>query len=200
MSFAPMLSCSDGSCVHVNPDFVVAVEPESRLGPSSPHRPQACRVSLADGEQLDVPGAVDDVQRALGLVFIRLALFPSGTSIFLNTSLVLAVEDQSSGEPLVTRSLIMITMGRLSNSTDSVLAPAFMVRETAQQILEAIMAAGKAHSLSLGRAPDSNGRHNAAPSSRIFGPSIESPKIGGASSRRFSPSPSIRVKEKQLSV
>src|SRR5580658_5567893 len=155
MSFAPLLSCSDGSCVRVNPDFVVAVEPETRRDPSVSPRPRACRISLVDGEQLDVPAAADEVQRALGLVCIRLALFPSGAPVFLNPSLVLAVEDQSGGEPPETRSLVMINTGGLNNSAGHDLAPALVVRETAQQIMAAILAAEK--SPGPGRVPNRSG-------------------------------------------
>jgi hypothetical protein len=200
MSFATLFSCSDGSSVRVNPDFVVAVEPEGRLERSVPLRFRACRISLVDGEQFDVPCAPDEVQRTLGLNCIRLVLFPSGTLIFLNPSLVLAVEDLSGGEPLVTRSQVMIVMGGVNSNAGHDLAPAFMVRETAQQIMEAILAAKKAHAPGLVRVSDSREASNAAPCGRIFGPSIESPKTGAAGSRRFIPSPSIRVRDKQMSV
>jgi hypothetical protein len=141
MSFTQRLSCRDGSSVRVDPEFVVAVEPEGPDGPPVSRCRGACRVSLAGGEQLDVPGEVDEVQRTLGLVCIRLALFRNGRPIFLNPSLVLAVEDQSGGQPLVTKSLVTVIVGRFNDSTGRVLAPAFLVRETGQEILDAIQAA-----------------------------------------------------------
>jgi hypothetical protein len=145
MSFAPLLSCSDGSSVRVNPEFVVAVEPESRKEASASVRNRRCRVSLVDGEQFEVPGAAHEVQRILGLTCIRLSLYPGGTQIFLNPSLVLGVEDLSGGDPIVTKSLVLIVMGGLKNSAGHDLAPAFMVLETAQQIMDAILKADRAH-------------------------------------------------------
>jgi len=195
-----MFSCSDGSSVRVNPEFVVAVEPESWKEPPVSPRPRACKISLVDGEQLDVPGAADEVQRKLGLICVRLALYPSGTPVFLNPSLVLAVEDQSGGAPLVTRSLVMVVMGGVKSSAGHDLTPAFMVRETAQQIMEAVLAANKAHALGLGRVLDSRGPSIAAPCGRIFGPSIEGPKITEENGRRFISSPLVKAKSRPLSV
>jgi hypothetical protein len=197
MSFAPLLSCSDGSCVRVNPDFVVAVEPERR-DPSVSPRPRACRISLVDGEQIDVPGAADEVQRALGLICIRLALFPSGTPVFLNPSLVLAVEDQSGGKPLVTRSLVLIITGGLNNSAGHDLAPALVVRETAQQIMAAILAADKRPR--LGRTPDRSETLFAAPCEWATGPTVGGPRKGATDGRRFFASPMIRAKGKRMST
>jgi hypothetical protein len=157
MSLAPLLSCRDGSCVRVNPDLVVAVEPENRQEPSLSLRSGACRVSITDGKQLHVLGEADEVQGTLGLICIRLALFRSGTPILLNPSQVLAVEDQSCGEPLVTRSLVMFIMGRINDGAGHVLAPPVMVRETVQQIMEAITAANEAHARGLGQVPESCG-------------------------------------------
>lgn len=168
MSLAPLVSCRDGSCVRVNPDLVVAVEPKSWQEPSGSPCPVACRVSLAGGEQIDVLGEAVKVQRALGLIGIQLALFRSGTPIFLNPTLVLAIEDRSDGKPLVTRSLVMINIGRFNNIAGHVLAPPFMVRETAQQILDAISAAHVA--LGLGRGLDACGHGDSA----HFGASIRS--------------------------
>jgi hypothetical protein len=200
MSFAPILSCSDGSFARVNPDFVVAVEPESWKEPPASLRPRACKVSLVDGEQLDVPGAADEVQRKLGLICVRLALYPSGTPVFLNPSLVLAVEDQSGGAPLVTRSLVMVVMGGFKSSAGNDLTSTFMVRETAQQIMEAVLVANKAHAEGLGRALDSRGPSSAAPSSRIFGPSIECPRTIDENGRRSISSPLAKAKSGQLPV
>ena len=157
MSYAPLLSCRDGSSVRVNPSLVVAVEPEDRREPSLSFRPGACRVSIANGKQLDVVGGADEIQVSLGLICIKLALYSGGAPIFLNPALVLAVEDQSGGRPLVTRSLVMFVMGRPTNATGLVLAPPLMVRETAQQVMEAILAANDAHTRGLGRAPESCG-------------------------------------------
>jgi hypothetical protein len=147
----------------VNPDFVVAVEPEVQERASSSPRSHACRILLVDGEQLDVPGAPDEVQRTLGLICVRLASSPSGTPIFLNPSLVLAVEDQSGGVPLVTRSLVMIITGGLNSGAGHELAPPVMVRETVQEVMEAILEAEKAQARGQGRLHDRSGPVFAAP-------------------------------------
>src|ERR1700722_7430996 len=192
MSFAPLLSCSDGSSVRVNPDFVVAVEPETRQEASVSIRRRRCRVSLVDGEQFEVPAAADEVQRILGLTCIRLALYPSGTQIFLNPSLVLGVEDQSGGDPIVTKSLILIVMGRLNNSASHDLAPAIMVLETAQQIMDAILKADKAHPQGPRRGLDGRRPYYAPPYRRSVGPSAEGPRMETEASRRVISSPLIK--------
>jgi hypothetical protein len=195
-----MLSCSDGSSVRVNPEFVVAVEPESRKEASVSIRPRACRVSLVDGEQFEVPCAADEVQRILGLTCIRLALFPSGTQIFLNPSLVLGVEDLSGGDPIVTKSLVLIVMGGLNSSAGHDLAPAFMVLETAQQIMDAILKADKAHPEGPRRVLDGRRPYYVAPYRRSIGPRVESPRIETEANRRVISSPIIKSKRKHVSV
>jgi hypothetical protein len=200
MSFAPLLSCSDGSSVRVNPDFVVAVEPETLQEASVSIRRRRCRVSLVDGEQIEVPAAADEVQRILGLTCIRLALYPSGTQIFLNPSLVLGVEDLSGGDPVVTKSLVLIVMGGLNNSAGHDLAPAFMVLESAQEIMEAILKADRAHPEGPRRVLDGRRPYYAAPYRRSIGPGAESPRIETEASRPAISSPMIKAKRKHVSV
>lgn len=170
MSFDSLLSCRDGSCVRVNSDLVVAIEPESRQEPSLRPRPETCRVSIANGNQLDVLGEANVVQGTLGLICIRLTLFRGGSAIFLNPSLVFAVEDQSGGDPPVTRSLVRFIRGKFSPGAGHLMAPPLMVRETAWQVMEAISAADETHAQGLGRVLDSCGPCYTAPCGKAIGP------------------------------
>lgn len=141
MSFAPLLSSRDGSSVRVNSEPPFAIKRENRREPATLGRPGAGRVFSAAGERLDVPVEAHRVQHTVGPGLIKLVLCRGGTPIFLNPSLVLAIEDRSGGSPHATSSLVTITTSSFSTGAGHSLASPFMVRETAQQIMEAIMTA-----------------------------------------------------------
>ncbi len=145
MSFAPLLSSRDGSSARSNSEPAVSAKRESRREPMSARRKAGCRVAPRTEEPLVVPPVADTVQHAHGLGLIRLVLRREALPIFLNPSLVLAVEDRSGGTPHVTGSLVTITTSRLSTGSGYPLSSPFLVRETAQQVMDAILGAEIAH-------------------------------------------------------
>jgi hypothetical protein len=145
MSFSPAISAREATSARGAPESSVAAKRENPRDPATARRRGRYRSAPEAEEPLAVPFEADGAHHTHGHGLIRLVLCREGMPIFLDPSLVLAVEDRSEGIPHATGSLVTITTSRLTTGAGQPLTSPIMVRETVQQVMDAIMAAEIAH-------------------------------------------------------